>query len=70
VAERGGVVVAELGDGEDVRGEREAEVGVGELGAQALAGGEHDRLVVERAPTRRISLGGAAWEAEQGVPTS
>jgi hypothetical protein len=46
VAERGGVEVAQLADGEGVGGEGEAEVGVGELGAQALAGGVHDRLVV------------------------
>src|SRR5580765_7178300 len=47
VAERGGVQLAELGDGERRRREREAQVRVRELGPQPLAPGEHDLAVVE-----------------------
>ena len=77
VAERGGVEVAQLGEREGVRCEREADVGVRELAAQALACGEHDLCVVERdrgevvddVPRRvgrehRVDVGGN--EAEEG----
>ena len=47
VAERRRVEVAELRDGEGLGREREAEVRVGELRAQALAAGERERAVVE-----------------------
>ena len=46
--ERGGVEVAQLGERERGGREREADVRVGELAAQALARGEHDLGVVER----------------------
>ena len=48
MAQRRGVEVAELRDRERRRGEREAQVRIGELRAQAVASGERDRLVVER----------------------
>ncbi len=48
VAERRCVQLAELRDREGLGCEREAEVGVGELRAQALSGGEGERSVVER----------------------
>ena len=52
--ERRGVGVAELGDGERLRGEREADVGVGELGLQPVAGRADDRAVVERGPRQGV----------------
>ncbi len=58
VAERGGVDVPQLGDREGLRGQREADVGVGQLGAQPVAPGFGDRPVVER----------DGREAADGVP--
>jgi hypothetical protein len=48
VPERGGVKIAELGDRELRRCEREADVRVRELCAKPLAAGERDLAVVER----------------------
>ena len=48
VAERGRVQIAQLRHREGRRREREAEVRIRELAAQALAGGHQDRLVVVR----------------------
>src|SRR5947209_6577248 len=48
MAERRGVDVAELGEREARRGEREAEVRVRELRAETVACAEEDRLVVVR----------------------
>ena len=48
VAERGGVDVAQLGDRERRGGQREADVGVGQLGPQPVPARLGDRPVVER----------------------
>ena len=58
MADRRGVQVAELRHREFGRRERETEVRVRELPAQALAGGQEDRLVVE----------GERGELVQGMP--
>jgi basic membrane protein A len=54
VPERGGVVLTQLRDREDLGSEREPDVRVRELGAQPLAAGEHDRLVVEGHGRKRV----------------
>jgi len=71
MAECCAVEVAQLRDRERGRGKREADVGVGELAAKALAGGQHHRPVVEgerelaecvdRVPAR------VGWECRLGV---
>src|SRR5690606_7244011 len=53
VAQRRGVQVAQGGDRELAGGEREPEVGVGQLRAQPVAGGGDDRGVVERGRRER-----------------
>ena len=74
------VELAQRGDGELARGQREPEVGVGELGAQPVAGRRDDHGVVERrrrerrrrgchavSPgTRRVGVGGHQAEERGG----
>jgi len=67
VAKRGGVEVAELGDGERLGREREAGVRVRELRPQAVAPGEDDRAVVERDRGQLVDRLPAGVAGESGV---
>src|SRR5436309_12767466 len=64
VSERGRIELAELRDSELRRREREADVRVGELRAQALAAGQRDLAVVERHrwQLRHRMPGGVRWQ--------
>src|SRR5437762_2149659 len=64
VSERGPIKLAELRDRELRRREREADVRVGELRAQALAAGQRDLAVVERHrwQLRHRMPGGVRWQ--------
>ena len=66
VAERGLVDVAELGERERFGREREADVRVRELPAQAIASGEDDRAVVEGGLGQRVDRGASACRRERG----